>query len=181
MTRRAAAKRYARALFDVARAEQIDFETIGRDLSGVAAFVSGNEALQRVLGNPAVPASRKRAVMEQLVARSPVAPVVARLLFLLAERDRLGLLPELADEYRLRLMDHQQVVRAEVITAMTLPADRVAALQEGLAHVTGRQVQLEVRVDPAIVGGAVARVGSTVYDGSVTTQLEKLKQQLIAG
>ena len=76
-------------------------------------------------------------------------------------------------------MDHQQVVRAEVTTAVALPPDRVAALQQGLAAATGRQVQLEVRVDPSIVGGAVARIGSTVYDGSVTTQLEKLKQRLI--
>jgi F-type H+-transporting ATPase subunit delta len=60
-----------------------------------------------------------------------------------------------------------------------LPADRVAALKTGLARATGRQVHLETRVDPSIVGGAVTRIGSTVYDGSVTTQLQKLKQQLI--
>ena len=66
-------------------------------------------------------------------------------------------------------MDHRQVVRAEVTTAVALPADRVAALQHGLAQATGRDVQLETRVDPSIIGGAVARLGSTVYDGSVTT------------
>ena len=72
-------------------------------------------------------------------------------------------------------MDHQQVVRAEVTTAVELPADRVAALQQGLAQATGREVQLETRVDPSIIGGAVARIGSTVYDGSVTTQLREVE------
>ncbi len=76
-------------------------------------------------------------------------------------------------------MDHQQVVRAEVTTAAPIGEERTAALRQGLANATGRQVLLDVRVDPALVGGAVARIGSTVYDGSVTTQLEKMKQQLV--
>ena len=66
-------------------------------------------------------------------------------------------------------MDYQQIVRATVTTAVALPPDRVSALAEGLATATGRQVQLRVDVDPAILGGAVARIGSTVYDGSITT------------
>ena len=181
MTSRAAARRYARALFDVSRAERIDVERVSGELSGAAALLTGNEALHRVLVNPAIPAARKRGVIEQLLALSPVTPVLAKLLLLLAERDRLGLVPELVEAYRARLMEHQQVVRAEVTTAAALPADRVTALQEGLARLTGREVQLDVRVDPSIVGGAIARVGSTVYDGSVTTQLEKIKEQLIAG
>ena|SRR5688500_14429095 len=181
MTSRAAARRYARALFDVSRAERLDVERVSGELSGAAALLTGNEALHRVLVNPAIPAARKRGVIEQLLALSPVTPVLAKLLLLLAERDRLGLVPELVEAYRARLMEHQQVVRAEVTTAAALPADRVTALQEGLARLTGREVQLDVRVDPSIVGGAIARVGSTVYDGSVTTQLEKIKEQLIAG
>ena len=132
-----------------------------------------------MLSNPAIPAARKRAVVEQLLARSPLSPVVTRLLLLLADRDRLVLLPDLADAYRSRLMDHQRVVRAQVTTAMPLPDDRMAALQQGLAQATGRRVDLDVRVDPALVGGAVARIGSTVYDGSVTTQLDKMRQRLV--
>jgi F-type H+-transporting ATPase subunit delta len=178
MTSRAAANRYARALFDVAAAERIDLDQIDRELSEVVALVSANEPLQRALSNPAIPAARKRAVIEQLLARSAVSPMVSRVLLLLADRDRLVLLPELAEAYRSRLMDHRQVVRAEVTTAVALPPDRVAAMQQGLARATGREVQLDIRVDPSIVGGAIARVGSTVFDGSVTTQLRKLKEQL---
>ena len=184
MTSRAAAARYARALFDVVRQEsggrQEELEKAQRDLSEFAQLVTSHETLSRVLVNPAIPAGRKRAVVEQLLARaSGLSRVLAKLLVLLAERDRLVLLPEVAAAYRDRLMDHLQVVRAEVTTAIPLPPDRVEALQQGLARATGRQVQLGTRVDPAIIGGAVARIGSTVYDGSVTTQLERLKQKLV--
>jgi len=179
MTARAAARRYARALFDVALAERLNLDRIGRELSDVAVFVNANEGLQRVLANPAIPASRKRGVIEQLLSLNPLTSVVARTLLLLAERDRLILLPELARAYETRLMDHHQVVRAEVTTAVPLPADRLSALERALADATGRRVQVESHVDPAIVGGAVARIGSTVYDGSVTTQLQKMKKQLI--
>jgi len=91
------------------------------------------------------------------------------------------LLPEIAAAYELRLMDHAKVVRAEIVTAVGLPGDRVAALQQGLANATGRQVQLEGRVDPSIIGGAIARVGSTVYDGSVARQLEMMRETLAKG
>jgi F-type H+-transporting ATPase subunit delta len=178
MSSRASAMRYARALFDVALAERQDLEQIDRELSGLVALVAGNEGLARALSHPAIPAARKRAVIQELLARSPVNVMLSRTLLLLADRDRLALLPELAEGFRARLLDHQQVVRAEVTTAVELPADRVAALQQGLAAATGRNVRLAVRVDPSIVGGAVTRIGSTVYDGSITTQLAKLKQQL---
>jgi F-type H+-transporting ATPase subunit delta len=179
MTSRAAAARYARALFDVAKSERIDLDMVGRELGDVVALIAGNEALQRALANPAIPVARKRAVIDQLLQRSPLNPVVSRLLLLLAERDRLILLPDLVRAYQTRVMEHQQVVRAEVTTATPLPPDRVAALQQGLAGATGRDVRLNVHVDPEIIGGAVARIGSTVYDGSVVTQLEKMRQQLV--
>ena len=179
MTSRAAATRYARALFDVALAERQDVAALDRELSGVAALVAGNEGLQRALSHPAIPAARKHAVLEQLLSLSPVNPILSRVLLLLADRDRLALIPDLAEAYRSRLMDHQQVVRAQVTTAVALPDDRVAGLRQGLATATGRQVQLQIDVDPSILGGAVARIGSTVYDGSITTQLEKLKQRLV--
>lgn len=178
MTNRAAGGRYARALFDVARKES-DIEQAGRDLAAFAQLVSGHETLTRVLSNPAVPAARKRAVIEQLLARAgAVSPVVGKLLLLLAERDRVALLPDVAAAYQDRLMAHANVVRAQVVTAIGLPPDRVAALQQGLTRATGRQVQIETRVDPSIIGGAITRVGSTVYDGSVMRQLEKIKEAL---
>jgi F-type H+-transporting ATPase subunit delta len=179
MTSRAAAARYARALFDVALAEHMDVQQVERELADFAQFVAGNETLHRVLTNPAVPAPRKRAVIEQLLAHVSGMPgPVAKILLMLAERDRLVLLPELVEAYRNRLMDHMKVIRAEVITAQPLADESVAALRRGLANATGREVRLDARVNPEILGGAVARVGSTVYDGSITRQLERMKEAL---
>jgi F-type H+-transporting ATPase subunit delta len=181
MTPRAAASRYARALFDVVLKEG-DVQQAGRELSDFAGLLGDHPMLQRVLVNPAVPAPRKRAAIEQVLQRvGPVTPALAKLLLMLAERDRLALVPHVAAAYRARLLDHAQVVRAEVTTAVTLQADRVSALEAGLAGATGRRVQLDNRVDPAIIGGAVTRIGSTVYDGSITRQLEKMKDAISQG
>jgi F-type H+-transporting ATPase subunit delta len=181
MTSRAAAGRYARALFDVSKSEGADLQRVERELSGFAEIIAGNDLLHRVLTNPAVPAPKKRAAVEQLIDRvGGLLGPVSKLLLMLAERDRLAILPDLVEGYRSRLRDHLKIVRAEVVTAAPLAADRVDALREGLARATGRQVQLDTRVDAAIVGGAVARLGSTVFDGSITRQLEKMKETLVS-
>ena len=179
MTSRAAAMRYARAIFDVTL-EQGDLRQVERELCGFVDLVAGHETLRRVLGNPGVPAPRKRALIEELVSRDGSrSSIVSKLLLMLAERDRFMLLPGITEAYRQRLMDHAQIVRAEVTTAIAMPADRLNALRDGLSKATGRQVQLENRVDPAIIGGAVARIGSTVFDGSITRQLERMHASLV--
>jgi F-type H+-transporting ATPase subunit delta len=101
------------------------------------------------------------------------------MILLLAERDRMALLPDIARNYRERVMDHQKIIRGQVTTAIALPADKLRALEQGLQAATGRKVVLETKVDPSIIGGVITRLGSTVYDGSVTTQLQKMKQSLI--
>jgi F-type H+-transporting ATPase subunit delta len=179
MTSRGAATRYARALFDVTRNEHKDLQKTQSDLRGFATLVATNPALQRVLINPAIPAARKRGVVEQLLSSiGTVEPVVAKMLLMLAERDRLAILSDLVDAFDSRVMDDQNVVRAEIVTAMALPAERVAALGDGLKQATGRNVQIETRVDASLIGGAVARIGGTVYDGSITRQLERMRAAL---
>jgi F-type H+-transporting ATPase subunit delta len=156
-------------------------QAIEVELAGFAALFTEHPALEKVLLNPAVPVQRKHATVAELATRAKLSPVLAKLLLLLAERDRLVLLPDLLAAYREWLLDHLKVVRAEVTTAVALPADRAKAVQQSLATLTGRTVTLDTRVDPGIIGGVVARIGSTVYDGSVTTQLQKMKQRLTAG
>jgi F-type H+-transporting ATPase subunit delta len=183
MTSRAAGVRYARALFDVALKES-DVQQAGRDLEEFARIVAGHETLGRVLANPGVPAAQKRAIIDQLLQSAGTSsPIVAKLLRLLADRDRLVLLPEIVTAYRARLMEHAKVIRVEVVTAVPLPPERATALRDGLAQATGRRaedVHLETRVDGSIIGGAITRIGSTVYDGSVTRQLEKMRDALVA-
>jgi F-type H+-transporting ATPase subunit delta len=87
--------------------------------------------------------------------------------------------PELLAAYSDRLLDHRHVVRAEVTTAAAIDGQRTDAIQRGLANLTGRTVKLSTKIDPSIIGGMVARIGSTVYDASVRRQLEKMKERLV--
>ncbi|HYT67122.1 MAG TPA: ATP synthase F1 subunit delta [Vicinamibacterales bacterium] len=180
MTSGAAAGRYARALFDVVLKENGDLEKVQADFQQFVALFAQHPVLASTLGNPAIPASKKKAVARALVDRAgTISPVVGKLILLLAERDRLMLLPDIARTYRERLMDHQKVLRGEVTTAVALAPEKLRSLEQGLQQATGRKVMLESKVDSAIIGGVVTRLGSTVYDGSVTTQLQKMKQSLI--
>ena len=127
-----------------------------------------------------MPAPRKKGAVTEIVRVSGVSPVVGKLLTLLAERDRIVLASEMLTAFRERVLDHQNVVRAEVATASALAPEHVRAITDGLAKAMGRKVDLTATVDPAIVGGLVAKVGGTVYDGSVTTALRKIKERLRA-
>jgi F-type H+-transporting ATPase subunit delta len=177
MPSRASAARYARALFDVALKES-DPAQIERDIAAFAALMSQNVELNGALTNPAIPASAKHQIVDALAQRLNMARPAHKLLLLLADRDRLGVMPDLLEVYRERLMEYQQVVRAEVTTAAPLPPDRVAQLQQRLAEATGRRIDMKTSVDPSIIGGVVTRIGSTVYDGSIATQLAKLRERL---
>jgi F-type H+-transporting ATPase subunit delta len=179
VTNKTAAIRYARALLDVAIKEQDDLELIERELSQFADLFTQYPLLEKVLLNPAVPVPRKRAAVADLLTHAKFTPIVTKLLTLLADRDRLVLVPDLLAAYRDRLLDFRGVVRAEVTTAIPLDAARTNAIQQGLASLTGRTVRLATSVDPSIIGGLVARIGSTVYDASVVRQLEKMKERLV--
>ena len=179
MTTRASAARYARALFDVALKET-SVEQAGHDLSIVGDLFQQHPDLQRVLTTPAVPAGRKKAVLEELLPRLNLSSPVAKLLVLLAERDRLVLLPDMIEVYRERLMEHQQVISAEVTSAAPLAPERVAQMQERLAKATGRKVTMTTKVDPTLIGGIVTRIGGTVYDGSLATQITRFRDRMLA-
>jgi len=179
MSMRASAARYARALLDVAIKES-DPERAGQELAAFVDVVTRHPDLARVLANPVVSAADKRAVVQQVVERLQLSTPAAKLLALLAARGRLPLLPDLLDVYRERLMEHQRVVRAEVTTAVPLSPEHAAQLQQRLASATGRAVTMTTKVDASIIGGAVTRIGSTVYDGSVAAQLAKVRDRLAA-
>lgn len=177
MTLRTSAGRYARALLDVAIAEA-DPQQVEREIAGAAELFSGHADLWKVMTNPAVPAPKKRAIVDSLLPKLDVSPVVQKILQVLASRDRLVLLPDLVEVYRERLMDHLKVVRARVTSAAPLPADKAQQLETGLAALTGRKVVMTTATDQALIGGVVTQIGSTVYDGSIKRQLEKLKERL---
>ena len=180
MTNRTAATRYARALLDVALKEQAELAIVDAQLSAFVNLFAEHEELRKALLNPAGPMPRKRAARAAIVAKAGVLPIVGRTMGLLAERDRLVLIPDIAEAFRQRLRDRRNIVRAEVTTAAPLADERVQAIQRSLAAATGQTVDLTSRVDPSILGGMVARVGSTVFDASVTGHLQRIRQRLDA-
>jgi len=177
MSMRASAARYAKALFDVASTESTP-EQAEKELTTFADLVRAHADLQRTLTNPAVPVAGKRGIVQQLLDRQQPSTPVRKLLMLLADRGRLELLPDLVQVFHERVMEHQQVVSAEVTTAAPLSPERLSQLQQRLAAATGRKVDVTIKVDPALIGGMVTRIGGTVYDGSVATQLAALRQRL---
>ena len=177
MSTRASAGRYARALLDVVVTEG-NPEQVEQELTAFADLVARTAELQTALTNPAVPVSAKRAILESLLSRLALSPPLAKLLQLLAGRDRLSLVGDLAAVYRERLMEHRHIVRAEVTTAAPLAPERVAQFEQRLAAATGGRVTLTTRVDSALIGGAVAPGGSIVYDGSIATQLARIRERL---
>jgi F-type H+-transporting ATPase subunit delta len=180
VTNRTAATRYARALLDVALKEQADLSAIEAQLSALAALFQNNEELRRVLASPAVPLPNKRAIVADIIRLADVNPILGKTVAMLAERDRLLIVPDVADVFSQRMLERRNIVRAVVTTAQPLAGDRLDAIQRGLTAATGRTVDLAARVDPSILGGMVARVGSTVFDASVTNHLQRIRQRLDA-
>ncbi len=177
MTNRAAATPFARALFDVAR--HSDPVRVGHELQGFVALVEAHPDLLKALVSPALPPHVKTNILRELLTLHALADPLARTLLLLAERDQLIILPEIAALYEERLLDYLQVVRAEVTTAEPLSTEHHQALERGLAAATGKRVQMSTRVDPAILGGLVARIGSRVFDGSIARHLARVREQLV--
>ena len=132
--------------------------------------------LEKVLLNPAVPVPRKRAAVAELTAQAAFTPIVSQAAGAARRSRSTVLLPDLLAAYRERLLEHQQrrARRSHDGDAARRGARRRRS-SSGLAQVTGRTVTLATNVDPSIIGGVVARIGSTVYDGSVTRQLEKMR------
>lgn len=178
MSLRTSANRYAKALFDVGLAENTELTRIARDLSEVSALITENTELQLALERAGVPDAARVAVIDQISDKLGVAPQVKKLLSVLTQGRRLELMKDLTEAFNERLLAHQNIVRAEVTSAAPLSPEKTEALEDSLSKVTGKKVELSVSVDPELLGGVVARIGSTVYDGSVKTQLQRMRQEL---
>jgi F-type H+-transporting ATPase subunit delta len=177
---RSSARRYAAALFDVA-VKTGSAEAAGQQLTALAGVIRDHAELARALDSPAIPpAVKKNLVVALAKAGGALSVEVERLVSLLADRDRLPLLPDVAAAYVDRLNQENKIVPAEIVTAVPLTPEHRAAIGAALGRASGAAITLTERVDPAIIGGVVARVGSVVFDGSVSRQLERLRQKLSA-
>jgi F-type H+-transporting ATPase subunit delta len=180
MANRASARRYARALFDVVT-KSGDVDTALVELKALGAAFTGHPDLHRALTSPGVPLGVKQSVMRDVLALQPVSKVVARLLTLVVENDDIDEIDEIVEAFEQRVLDLHHVVRAEITSAVPLAADKVQAIEASLAEASGARVVITPRVDPAILGGIVAKVGSRVYDGSVARHLARIRARLVSG
>jgi len=179
MSDRTSASRYAKALFEVVLKEE-NIDRADKDLEAFLALFEEYADLREALTNPVLPINAKRGVIKQLIDRlKPIAPV-ARLLNLLTDRNRFNLFPDLVDVYQKQLMDHRNVVQAELITAMPLSDKQAAQLEQRFSKATGHTVTMNRKVDESILGGAIARLGNTVYDASIANQLVRIRERLVA-
>ena len=178
MSDRADALRYARELFDLTwRHQQAD--QVADELDAIAQATREQPELARPLFHPLVPKTSKIATIRALSSGLGISRPTSVLLEALVEGHRLELIGPLAASFRDRLNHKRGVVLAKVTTAASLSPEKAAALAARLTEVAGRQVLLQTRVDPSIIGGVVAQIDSTVYDGSVTRQLARMRQKLV--
>ena len=171
------ARRYALALADVA-IERGEEREVQAEISSWAALIESNPQLREVFANPTIAYEQKRAVLDDLISRTKVRQTTAGFLQVLLKNQRLSQLKEVADRFANVLDERSGVVAANVMTARDVPEKSKKALKDALATATGKIVRLNFTTDEKIIGGMVTHVGSTVFDGSVRTQLERLAVQL---
>jgi F-type H+-transporting ATPase subunit delta len=141
-------------------------------------MVAENPQLKEVFANPTVKYDQKRSVVEELVKRTRVRETTASFLRVLLRNQRLAQLPEISERFAQILDERSGVVAAEITTARTIPEELKKALHDSLTSATGRTVRLTFATDEAIIGGLIARIGSTIFDGSVESNLERLAEGL---
>ena len=172
------ARRYARALIDVAK-ERAGLDAVQAQLDALVQVVRDTSELDDLVRNPAYTRAERwvvlQAVMNTLGATEPLLQNFVRLLI---DRDRMAYLGDIARVFRDMADSLAGRVRGRVSAAAPLPEESMTAIKKGLERLTDRQVILEANVEPELLGGVMAQVGSTVYDGSLRSRLEELRQEL---
>jgi F-type H+-transporting ATPase subunit delta len=174
------ARRYARALIDLAARDQHVAE-IGAQLRQHLDLIRTHTDLQRILYNPGVNADLKRDVLRGILERTQPLPLLRNFLLLLADKDRLSQFEGIYEVYERLANERMRRVVAHVTTAVALDAAQRQAMTQKLTQMTQKEVLLETHVDPAILGGVVVRINHTVLDGSLQGKLARLRQELVGG
>lgn len=178
MRDRKVALRYAQALLEVALARKL-VDDLDESLRGLTAVADRHPELARFLQNPQVPLAQKKELVEKVLG-DRVEPVLLQFLELLLDKGRILHLRDIQSVYAALVEEHRGLQRARVVTAVPLPDDLEARLVDKLAALTGRQIILEKKVDPSVVGGVCVTMGDQILDGTVRTGLQRLRESLEA-
>jgi F-type H+-transporting ATPase subunit delta len=173
--------RYASAFLEVVTAAKLDTAAIGVEFNDFLATWDGSAELREFFVNPAIPAVQKVGFLDTLNAKLGLRKELRNLLAVLIDNDRIGAVSEVAEAYRRLLQEQLGIRQAEIVTARELDAAERDPLVAEIGKLAGAQVEASFKLDPAILGGTVVRIGSTVYDGSVRGRLDRLKEALVSG
>ena len=171
------ARRYAAALADVVL-KGGETEIVKSEIAQWATLIEANAELHDALSNPAIAHAQKEKVLESLIDRSRPSKTTANFLRVLLRNNRLTSISAISERFAVELEERSGVVSAEIVSARELPASERSELRSQLEKLTGKTVNMDFHIDENIIGGVVTRIGSTVYDGSVRTKLDNLKEQL---
>lgn len=174
------ARRYGTALADVVL-KSGETERAKQELNAFGAMIAGNADLQSVFSNPAIAHASKENLLGELIKKTKPSKTTANFLRVLLRNSRLTELGEISERFESVLAERSGVVSAEIISARELPMAERKEFEINLERLTGKSVSVNYTVDADIIGGVVTRIGSTVYDGSVKTKLENLREQLVNG
>ena len=173
--------RYANALVDVITGGSgMDTAQATQQLRAFEAVLTGSPELRNALASPAVAPARKRSVVSKLAERLGLARIVRNFLMVLTDHRRIAALSQVIDAFEIHLDERLGFIRAELHTARELDERQKAALVDRLSGFTGKKIRARFAVDPDLIGGVVAHIGSTLYDGSVRGQLDSLARRLAA-
>ena len=175
MARIASAKRHAQAVFQIAQ-ERNEVEKWRSELKTIAATL-GDPHLRAILEDPKVHLSDKENLISKCLPE--ISQLALNFAYLLVAKQRLGILEQIVSEYERMADAHQGLEHARVVTALPIDKQEEAKLTERLAVITGKKIVLTTEVDPAIIGGFVARIGDTLIDGSTKAKLKALKRRLV--
>jgi len=174
---------YARAFADVVMTAKNQLDPAGAllELHSIEALLKESDQLRRVLENPSIPGDRKRAVLDAITGRLGTTRQVRNFIAVLTDHRRLPLFSEILKQVEQELNDRQGFAEAQVSTARQLSDTEKRMLEAEITKMTGKKVRARYEQDASLLGGAVVQVGSTIYDGSVKGQLEKIREQLVEG
>jgi F-type H+-transporting ATPase subunit delta len=168
------AGRYATALFDLADEEKA-LDRVAQDLSTLRAMIDGSADLLRLIRSPVLSRASQAAAMDRLVERADLASMTRNFIGLVARNRRLFALPGMITGYLQLLAERRGEIHAEVTSAQAMTESQVTAINDQLKRAIGSKVAVEIRVDPALIGGLVVKVGSRMVDGSLRSKLQRLQ------
>ncbi len=180
MKKLAIARRYAKALLLIGK-EDGHAEKYREELDGFAGLMAKEKALEQAICNPLYDTAGRKAVLKDVVERLDISGVMRSFLMLLFDKGRIGFAGDI-DEFYQKLADELKgVVRAGLVSATELSGETVSKIRKALSKKTGKEVSLEVKQNPALIGGIVTRIGDLVLDGSIRTQLLNMRESLKRG